>query len=279
MINETAAEVIGANYDWNWYDTNNYFLTANVGNPCNYDLSEQKGHGITKALTKIPYNLDAEEPIYDIFEDLRFSVCLDQRDTENKKWQFNINNLRIPIYTSFCPRDGWIDLGDGTDATLLNSMINDCLALGDVLYWLDVYWIPGQHLKKSFLITDRKYVFRAGVLKNEEYHVNRLKTNITLAINDSLYLLRTDDYKFSKELYNCPKDVINLEKEKVRQLIIRGRASWPNKMEPQEIEEINSDIYSRDTFKQIRQNIIDWAKQQSWWDETDEFCQDAISGH
>lgn len=103
--------------------------------------------------------------------------------------------------------------------------------------------------------------------------------NITSAINDSLYLLRTNKYKFSKELYHCPEDVINMEKERVRELIIRGRASWPNKMQSSEIEEINSDIYSRNTFKEIRQNIIIWAIQQNWWNENNVFCQDAISGH
>lgn len=205
---------------------------------------------------------------------------MDKRDSGNEKWQFNVANIRIPIYMSLCPREGWIDLGDGTDGSLLSSYIQDCIELDDVINWLDIYWIPGQHISEIKPITANKYTFSAGTLANEEYHIGRLKYATTKAINDTIDLLRTDEYKFSKDDYPCPEDVINAKAENVRNLVTAGYYKWPSKLGgTTEAEEIDSDKSSTPVFRQIRLSIIDWARQQSWWDVNSVWCKEAISGH
>ncbi len=276
-VDNGIIEELGPNDPWQWYNENNDPLTTNIGEPCIYkDFRGKTVFGYTTIPPSIPFNDNA---VYTRFDDLEIDVCLDNRDASNQKWQFNVNNLRVPLYTSVCPTpEGWIDLGDGNDNNLLNEHLTNCSELEIVIYWLNKFWITGEN-SSAFPLTEKKFSFSEGTLINEEYHVNSLKKKVPEIINGVLTQLREEENIFDKDEYPCPEDIRNKRENEIIDLMIDGFEEkiddWYNA--EKENEENQSDRHSRSTFEDIRDNIISWAEQQSWYDSEDPVCKDAIT--
>ena len=194
-------------------------------------------------------------------DNVKIKVCL--LENENR-WLIKFDELRIPIFSSACI-EGYTDLGDGTNITILNSEIKSKsdydVLLNDLKYWeIGPYSQPG---KKP-----QKYVFESGILKHEYKHFQI----------DSVYVLNTFNKFFSdlfnnwildKSQYSCPENALSSKEESIRVftsnevsncfLRYDNLKEWEKKK-----EELKCDKYARQEYKNIREKIKNWAKNKSW---------------
>ena len=267
-IDESNIEVIGPNENWQWIDSEGNLHNVNTGTDCD-KLGED-----TLGVTTIPLNFPmGSDTGYQRFEDIKPEVCLDKSDPNNAKWQFHLNDIRVPIFTSVCDREGWIDLRDGTDDNLLNQHIKNCDDLFWVIYLLNKFWIAGPHNPEhEQFFSDIKYRFNPGISKHEEYHVNSFK-NISIRIINNILEGIKDSSNYLQEDYPCPEDVKNSEENNIvinfRRNFIRQLNKWG---EANTQEETNADLNTRPVYEAIKQNIRNWAEMQSWYNPDDVFC-------
>ena len=163
--------------------------------------------------------------IYKRLDDMKIAVCLDKNDPDHHYWRFNVTNIRVPIFMDHCPArpkaNGFIDLGDGTNLTILTDNIKSCTDYSNVMatldwWWTGPYWQCGQ-------TPPHKFYFSAGIKIHESIHLQQLKAGGTKAFplasiskemngQDGLQLLSAYYLeKTSAGAYKCPVDALNAE--------------------------------------------------------------------
>ena len=100
---------------------------------------------------------------------------------------------------------------------------------------------------------------------------------------NGLQQLQLDDYKILKEDYNCPEDAIKKKKRGIYQLLHEALEEGKNLDQEFGIHhsgvswhELLAEESAQETYKQIRKNIMNWAKNQTWWDEDEVFCKSVL---
>jgi hypothetical protein len=282
-IDSTNFEVLGTNQNWSWIDIDGNLRATNTGDYCSKIQSNYEDktiYGVTSALGSIGNNADGLS-IYKTFSDIDVDVCLD----ENKDWNFLVDNLRFPIITSACPdyaeSKGEIDLEDGNNYGLLEQHITDCIEFSIVMDWLNLYWIPGVYSATPYY-DDTKYFFSHGTIAHENEHVKKLKISIIEEINskDGLQMLQTNEYKLPKSVFPCPENAIEDKEDAIINLLTDQLIEGGNLYNKYGLREgtnqyeveLEADELSRSVRIKIKQNIKNWARNQTWWDDNNTFC-------
>ena len=283
---------------WNWIDpVDGEPKTASPGDGCMIN-PDPKVLGITYLLEKIgPYTSSLEA--YRFLEDLKIKVCLDNSDPNNEKWRFSVNNFRVPIYEDLClthiQQQKAIDLKDGTDQSLLSQYIKNCSDFKLVMRTLDFYYI-GPY-SQPCLAAPSQFIFSAGILAHEEKHFQDKKTAAIKEFDGLISpVLVTMDRP--KKDYPCPEDALGPDhlsgtgtrtrSEEIKALIQNSIISATN-LSPEKVPvicipkifpiftfvkqiELDADVEARPTYKDIKENITNWARLQSWWNVLDPNC-------
>ncbi|HOJ08199.1 MAG TPA: hypothetical protein PKX68_11655 [Ignavibacteriaceae bacterium] len=189
------------------------------------------------------------------------NLCLNEIE---QRWIIKFEELRIPIFSSAC-FEGYIDLGDGIDTTILNSEIQSksdyAILLSDLDYWeKGSYSQPG---KKS-----HKYAFESGILKHENKHFQIDSVYVVNTFN-KFFLDLFNSWILDKSQYSCPEDALSSKEESIRVftsneisncfLRYDNLKDWEKKN-----EELDCDQYVRPEYKIIRNRIQNWATNKSW---------------
>ncbi|MGD8778572.1 MAG: hypothetical protein PVH88_06370 [Ignavibacteria bacterium] len=297
-IDSSNFVVLGENEEWQWTDEEGNLQTTNTGVPCDYRIPPSGfPAGLTFAALTIGKYSGQGLSIYKTFEDIDINTCIDNRDSSNKKWQFDIGNIRMPIIIDICEdkmtADGWIkDLGDGSDDNILSTYIKDCTSFSDVIFVIDYYWKYKTKLKLKglqYVIPDTgKFWFSKGVYQHEKGHMLQLAQNISDIFNskDGLQKLRVDEFKLDINQYPCPEDAIQEKKTEIisllKKVLKRGSnlkgfyKEIPTGISEEDYIELKADEFAESRYEDIRERIIVWAKEQPWWDTNDILCNEVF---
>ena len=287
-------ESLGFNSPWNWID-------LNTENPKNTDAGEgcNEGNpsedvGLTYIMEEIgPYSSNTPNIIYNLSEDIIVETCLDERDTDSK-WRFKVKNVRVPIFNDVCStfitNRNFIDLKDGTDQTLLSNKIQNCRDLKKVLNDLD-WFILGPYSHPCILYPAR-YIFNSGIMAHEVKHYNDIIFEVKKRLNEQTFPELINNYFRFKNDYPCPEDALNSlyvsnlsMSTAIREFLfnpnilaggnIKVRKGTreitcvvpfhPPMKFLQYISELDADAAAEQTYRAIKQRIIDWGRNQSWY--------------
>ena len=289
VFDTNSISVLQEYQTWEWIDRDGNMKSTNVGNACKFNQPSGCGSvefGKTYILPKIG-DYAPGQPIYNRLEDMKVKVCIDNRSPDKDFWQFNVENIRVPIFMDYCSEMpivcGWVDLGDGTDATILSTYISDCASYRRVIDLVDWWWNGAYHNQANGVSPPYKAYFLAGVLPHENIHLNQLKTQIPLEMNGLYGLPAMETFKLEKTMtgaYSCPENALNQQEERIKELLNNALYSAnnlharmgtdPNTGQPW--SEIYADQGARPMYDTIRQNIKNWAQNQPWWNSNDTDC-------
>ncbi len=105
-INTNNFELLRENVSWQWIDKQGNPQTTNSGSACKLQEwfnCDSTRNGVTYLMSTIGNFSTTPQTIYRILDDTKINVCLDTRDSNNKKWIPHIENIRINIFSAFCP--------------------------------------------------------------------------------------------------------------------------------------------------------------------------------
>lgn len=188
-------------------------------------------------------------------------LCLNEIE---QRWTIEYDELRVPIFSSACI-EGYTDLGDGTNTTILDLEIQNksdyAILLKDLSYWEKGPY--SQQGKKP-----QKYAFESGILKHEYKHFQIDSANVLNTFN-KFFLDLFSNWILDQSLYPCPEDALNSKEESIRVftsnevskcfLRYNNLEDWEKKK-----EELNCDQYARSEYEIIRNRIENWAANKSW---------------
>lgn len=277
-VDTLSFNLLRSNVLWTWFDRDGVPQAANVLDVCVYHQGSDHPLGITKFLYKIPGIVKD----YYFLDDLVIKSCLDQSDDTNQNWNFNIENLRIPIISDYCFDPTLIDLYDGSNTSILSANISDCKTYKEVIDLLD-WFIVGPYSQQDDILASN-FVWSSGVRKHEDKHFFDKRTHIK---ND----LDTIAFKEIRKIYRgivdfpCPEDALDISakariKAEIRKGVNRGQ-NIKKIMGDQEIvtlrgnkfivpkSELEADRFASELYQTIKKNIYNWAKQQSWYINTE----------
>jgi hypothetical protein len=216
-------EVVTAATQWQWIDPTNGPQTATANDGCSQGEEPAAGTfdiGKTFLIEKIGN--------YKLFDDLIINVCLDKSDPQNPIWQFNIDNLRIPVFADVCPPPTLngiqlIDLGDENSWTTWMAEIgNDCnnwnLITKDINYdIIGSYRNPDPNVPHSHT---KAYYFSGGVRAHEGAHVEQIRQALREKkdeIDEEIKNIR--GLFLCKKDYKCPETALNKMKGSIKTMI------------------------------------------------------------
>ena len=234
---------------------------------CSYRLDPNKipGYtsqrlGVTFPLITVPIERDPGEPYYVPFSDMEIEICLLE---SMEKWLFNIDNLRIPLFSSYCSQHEYLNLEDGNNTALLTNHINSYEEYLTVVEDIE-YWEKGSYSQLGE--KPNKYVFEAGIKIHEDYHLNQLINSLNKRLNDAFKKIRTLHYE--KNDFQCPIDVRESATFQINQILSDAYNAATSKqlnLEEMKQNEIKADDYSSSKYEEILTNIQNWAKKQPWF--------------
>nr|HMN25642.1 hypothetical protein [Ignavibacteriaceae bacterium] len=282
LENVSSISILGENKPWNWKDDKGKNQNTSTGDACNYQMTNGCSDimfGQTYIMPKIGDFASGTPPppIYNRLDDMKIVVCLDKSDPNHQYWNFNIENLRVPIFTSHCPDEPancyYVDLGDGSDATLLSQYIKNCTDYNKVMHVLKDYWVFGP--ERIGGLPYEKYYFSAGIIFHENHHVDQIEKYLYLILNSTGGLKQLANKRIEKNnQYKCPEDALNAKKQEIKELIndflymINDLKTLMNKNNTGKyISEIEADKVASLEYEKIKTRIQNWAIQQSWWCE------------
>ncbi len=296
IIDESNFVVLKENEEWQWTDENGGLQTANTGLPCDYikHPTDDKFGGVTFVPYKIGDHSSASTKTYKTLEDIDISVCLDNRNPGSNKWQFNLDNIKIPIIKVVCTdkyiEDGYTDLVDGTNGEELSRLIKSCSDLGDLVLYIDEYLKIGPYRNQiadepKFVLYPHKIIFSSALLHHENLHEHQHIENMKRNFNgeDGLQKIRNENFLLDTSLFPCPEDAINSKKTEIKDLLketLRNGADLDayyglGEKGVRNVE-LAADRYTEAKYEEIKQNIMTWAKGQPWWDPNDIFCAEVL---
>ena len=267
--------VLSENDPWQWIDKQGTLHTSSTGAACNYALPPGCGEvvfGQTYIMPSI-----GEPRVYNLLDDMKVTVCLDKNDPDNHYWNFSLDNFRVPLFSSHCPNQpqtcGYVDLGDGTNSSLLSQNITNCNDYNNVMSAL-FYWIIGP--ERMGMKPPYKYYFSAGITAHEKEHVEQIKKLLPLFWNGAGGFGRLKSKKIEKSDVNkCPEHALNKNEFDIRDNLKFDLENYFNALEKlmgydkggYSIAELDADELVRPIYDEIKKNIKNWASQQSWWCE------------
>jgi len=271
--NVGTISVLGENDPWQWVDKQGTPHTANTGAVCNYELPS----GCDTVIFGQTYIMPSigAPPVYNLLDDMKVTVCLDKNDPDHHYWNFSLENFRVPLFSSHCPNQpqqcGYIDLGDGSNPTLLTQHIKDCSDYNKVMITLN-YWIIGPErigMKPLY-----KYYFSTGIVAHENVHVEQIKRLLPFFWNGVGGFGRLKSKKIEKsEIYQCPEDALIKNELDIRDNLKFDLEYYFNNMSHlmgydvggHSKAEIEADRVASLEYEKIKERIILWASKQSWW--------------
>lgn len=203
------------------------------------------------------------DPYY-LLDDAVIKACLDETDPSNPQWQFNVENLRIPIFADTCSLPShYVDLIDG-DITKILSRVPDCSFYSgalDVLKYFEKgpYSQPG--IKPPYAI-----VFSAGLDAHENEHYNQtIREVIRYFEEEEVFNKIREIYHLPKnDTYPCPESAVAFVesdiKEYIKNAIIAG-SDLHSRMgtDPENNNEYKAELYAdqkaAETYKEILQTF------------------------
>jgi hypothetical protein len=207
VLDTASFELYGQGDTFSWEDQGGVVRTKSVDlcdyNPRSKDISGRLG------LTAVFIKINQADTILPFFsQHSQFNrlisnpdVCVDQSNPQDPRWTFHYGEpLRIPIFSSVCPRPGFHDYGN--DSTEWVLTIPDCQTyekVHDALEW----WVDGSHGRG--IPPDSIYT-GSMIMAHESTHVRDFKRDIQGAINgafESIFQSRR-----SRNTYPCLKQII-----------------------------------------------------------------------
>jgi hypothetical protein len=242
----------------------------------------------------------SSKDIYTLAKDVVVEPCLDKSDESDQKWKFSAKNIRVPIYKDVCwnynNQNNLIDLEDGNNTSLLHQYISDCRILKIVLQTLDFYIIGSYY--QICESSPSQFIFSHGTLKHEEKHFLDIQELEREQINTVSLPYIYNLYR-PQNRYPCPKDALgpdpsglteqqqlsiylndeilqgsHINEKGGQEYVLCKVGIFPGGAMPVLVykAELNADIYARGTYKDIKKNIITWAKLQSWYNSLKPDC-------
>jgi hypothetical protein len=283
-LSQSAFEVVRSNTDWHWVDENGTAKSTNIGDGCIY-MPPNNPNELEFGKVYFMENIGTD---YEALDDMIVEACLDESDPENKKWRFNLSNIRIPIMNTLCltePKNrNWIDLGDGTNTTLLENYIADCLSFGNVMRALR-WHIEGGYLQQARGIPLEFAVYSSiAVQVHEDEHVRQLKRLITEKMNEEHFPQIRTLFTLLQSGYHCPEDAVIQNKNTFKTLLksyfndYNNLEYWlrPDEESGVPNSELEADRAAYQTYVDIYNAIYDWVvppdPQRLWYNPLEPGC-------
>ncbi|MFC2134971.1 hypothetical protein ACFLTH_10160 [Bacteroidota bacterium] len=276
-ISEESDEfkVLKINSRWEWKDSldnENYLFIDTY-----YCIYHHPGSGgLTTVLIDTIKSLNT---IYVTLSDIIINACLTKNEVSNKnKWNFNLENIRIPIFSDVCGIPAERDLIDSLRTDIWKEKIHSYNDYLDVMAGID-YEIIGSY--SQFSAYPSNFVFSAGIMAHENEHVKQKKKYITIEMNKAFAKIK--ELEILQEIFKCPEDAIegnkDILKRRIRNAIFLGsivkeRMGYTEIFPPIGVNadpkivpnsELESDKASRQFYKNIKVKFNDWAQDQTWW--------------
>jgi hypothetical protein len=192
------------------YENNESFYVNGLDVPyvvdgCSFHIWDAIEHhktryGVTFIIPGIPIS-DHGPFAWQPQDEINPTVCLDR---SSGRWYFHIQNLQVPIFSSFCPNN-LIDLGDGNNSSLLAANIPDDITYRQALDDLE-WWKTGAYSNDDGS-KPKKFVFSPIVLKHEEKHLSDNIEGTKKIYNDAFNEIFNDPFLLSNN--PCPENVID----------------------------------------------------------------------
>ena len=285
------------NEHWEWIDDEGNSQIASTGSACNFDVllvNQPLDFGKTYIMPYIGNYALPIEKIYGLLEDMKVIACLENSSIPNEtKWHFSVENMRVPIFRDICTEEpgnlGYVNLGNGSSPNLLAANIKNCNDFTNVMVTLK-WWKKGPY-RQINQNPPYKYYFYSGIFAHESVHIKQIRdggtkyfpiSSIKQKMADKMGLGGLSNYDSPKSVYKCPEDALNaiighpgflikkkdLIKDNLRyQVFDASKLSIIGDVNEQGIpnSELEADELARPEYDAIEQNILNWARQQSWW--------------
>ncbi len=278
-INTTNFELLRENVPWQWVDKQGNPQTTNSGSACKLQEwfnCDSTRNGLTYLMRIIGNYSTTPQTIYRILDDTKIKVCLDTRDINKKKWIPHIENIRIPIFSAFCPEQAdrcgiYKDFFDATDTTIFANFIKNKNDYDDVMDALDWWWEGPYRNAKNNVYLNNNIRFSEGIITHEYQHFLYYRDSSISYMNGSegLVSLKTNlEFQRNITQFKCPEDVendpfyISVIKIKIWQLIDEGvkRGRTIDPITKKDNTEFDCDVAARKTYDDIKKRINVWAK-------------------
>ncbi len=262
-LSESSFVMLRGDKDYIWVDKNGKSHTSNTGNACLFDPPAKGRLDLGKCYTfEIIGNYTVSTDTFNLLDDALIKACLDQTDPNNLQWQFNIENLKIPVFADVCPLpEQYVDLIDGDQTKILNKVPN-CDFYNWAVERLD-YYIKGPYYQPKDKEPPYPIVFSTGILAHEDEHFAQTKREVIKYFNENETFKKIrDNLHFAKnETQSCPESatalVENLIKEDLKNAIIEG-SNLHKRMgtDPENNNEYNAELLAdkiaSETYKTIK---------------------------
>ncbi|MCZ7610166.1 MAG: hypothetical protein M5U17_08345 [Ignavibacterium sp.] len=209
--------------DYKWKDKAGNNHTSNTGNACLYQPPNTGILDLGKCYVfEIIGNYAASTDPYYLLDDAIIKACLDETDPNNPQWQFNVENLRIPVFADTCSLPShYIDLIDG-QLTKIKDRVPHCdfyKGAVEVLNYFEKgpYYQPGIDPKYSI-------VFSAGIDAHEnEHYLQTIREVIRYFKEEDVFKKIRDNYRIPKnDIQSCPESAIALVEDLIKKDLINA---------------------------------------------------------
>ncbi len=280
--------VLKSDTAWQWIDNQGKAHTTSTGNACNFNPLPGE-FGKTYIMPKIG-DFSPGNSIYNLLDDTKVTVCQDKNDPTDPIWRYSVENLRIPIFRDHCPAwaiaNDYVDLLDGTNVDTLAKYINNCTDYIKVMATLNWWW-NGPYFQAG-QSSPYKFYFSAGIIAHENAHVRQMTDggtkvfpvgSIYSEMNNGIKGFRAlVKYKYSAIVAKCPEDALiavqgtGTMEERIK-IQLDAALTLANDLvslggqdnQGRDNSDLEADELARPKYDEIKTNIENWAKQQSWW--------------
>jgi hypothetical protein len=155
-------------------------------------------------------NMNKQPPYYNTALDIQNiphdpQVCIDNTQPGDPRWIFKYKTkVRIPIFSSLCPPNGFTDLG--SDSIAWQSTITSCPIYKRAWDAMVNYWLPGSYVSGGGT-PPYHYYFGGMVVAHENTHVEKMKDSIESAFNRAYQEIFNN--RPSALLFACAKNAID----------------------------------------------------------------------
>ncbi len=266
-LSDNNFEFLSEGENFSWIDAQGIPRTVTV-HGCDFDPPDEPNAvdvGKTFVFPSIPPNgLPNVPPYYKPVSDRVIKACRTTIDG-NLVWKFSVDNIRIPIFESTCPRLGLIDIGDGTNSNNELNVINNCTAYAQVMSKLE-FFINGTHNPNNVDPGFNIYSLPAVVLHEQQHRKDYVELMKRKFNKLGFPALKTLQVSVSEAI--CANDAINQKTPLIDRLL---EGTYVNTVDDI-IDNTNADRAAKPFFETIRDRIKAWAINQPWWDEHKEGC-------
>jgi len=261
ILQESSFLQLRRNVDYLWVDENGNSHTSNTGDACLYEPPKVGRLDLGKSYVfEIIGNYSASTDPYYLLDDALIKACLDESDPNNPQWQFNIENLRIPVFADTCSLPShYVDLIDG-DITKIQDRVPHCdfyKGAVDVLK----YFEKGPYYQPN---VDPPYaiIFSAGVDAHENEHNNQTIREVIRYFSEAEVLRKIrEKYRLPKnQTYSCPETAVafveDLIKEDLKNAILIGSDLYERMGFNTDYNEYKAELQADDAAKGTYTTII-----------------------